>query len=197
MVIQMTDLYNQCNQYMLIHKMKKRGHYAMQHALPPTSSLPSPAPKSTLRPLHRRGLFLIAAALIIAVALAVTACGNLVSHTDVTGQWSTDVTLSLGGLSGPGALDLQQDGSTVKGKLVFKSGTQLDLKGTINGKAIELTNDSGFADMMLDYKLSGTVTDDFSSMQGKVTVNGTQDLGDGSHPQTMDGPAGTWLATRS
>src|SRR5436305_2577232 len=192
----MTGLYNQYKQHMLIHETKKIGHYTMENALPPTSNQPSPAQKITSRPPQRRGLFFITGILIIAIALAVTACaGGLSSHKDVTGQWSTDVTLSLGGSSGPGTLDLQQDGSNVKGTLLFKSGTQLDLKGTINGKNIQLDNDSGFADMMLHYKLTGTVTDDFSSMQGKVTFNGTQDLADAS-PKTTDGPAGTWSATR-
>jgi len=169
----------------------------MENALPPSKNQPSLAPKSRHRPSQKRGLFFIAGAVIIAMALAVTACtGGLTPRTNLTGEWSTSVTLSVGGSSGPGKLILEQDGSKVNGTLLFDSGTLLDLKGTITGKTIQLDNDSGFADMKFHYQMTGTVTDDFTSMQGKVIVNGVQDLADGK-PTSMEGPSGTWSATHT
>ena len=105
--------------------------------------------------------------LTVVCAVALLASGQLLAQgTNVTGEWTFNVTTDQGG--GTPTMTFKQDGEKLTGKYNGQFGTA-DLTGTVKGNAIQFTFTIDVQGQMAPATYKGTVE--------KNTMKGTMDIG--------------------
>ena len=105
-------------------------------------------------------------ALVIALALLVSA-QVLAQATNVTGEWTFNVTTDQGG--GTPVITFKQDGEKLTGKYAGQLGNA-DLTGTVKGNAIHFTFTLDVQGQQAPVTYDGTV--EKNTMKGKMDIGG-------------------------
>ena len=114
----------------------------------------------------------------IVVAVAALLAGSAIlqaqSKTDVTGNWTLEVTTQAGGTTMP-EVTLKQEGETLTGHYTSQALGETNVTGTIKGQQIEFSFNVEVQGFGLHVIYTGTV--DGNSMKGKISLG---ELGDGT-----------------
>ena len=107
--------------------------------------------------------------LMLAVLLAVLwGAGSATAQADIAGSWTFEVESPQG--PSTRSMELEQDGSTVTGTTTAGGGATVDVSGTVDGNAVELS-------YTLDAAAVGALTITVTGTVDGSTMSGTLDYG--------------------